>query len=128
MSLNKCMLIGNLGKDPKMVVVGGQAKCEFALATSENLGPGDKRTEWHTIVTWGKTAENCAKYLTKGRSVYVEGRLQTRSWVDKDGRSCYKTEIIASNVEFLGSREASPVQAQESANDDQEAAEAEANA
>jgi single-strand DNA-binding protein len=107
-SVNKVILIGNLGRDPELrYTQGGQAVCNFTLATTERFGGRDggtpqERTEWHRIVVWGKQAENCAQYLAKGRSVYVEGRLQTRDWEDKDGNKRRSTEITAQAVQFLG--------------------------
>ncbi|NQZ96589.1 MAG: single-stranded DNA-binding protein, partial [Myxococcales bacterium] len=110
-SVNKVILIGNLGKDPELrYTQSGQAVANFNIATTERFGGRDggemqERTEWHRIVTWGKTAENCAQYLSKGRSVYIEGRLQTRDWEDKEGNKRYTTEITALRVQFLGGRE-----------------------
>jgi single-strand DNA-binding protein len=110
MSVNKVILIGNLGKKPELrYTPGGQAVANFTLATNERFGgrdgqPAQERTEWHRIVTWGRTAENCGQYLDKGRSVYVEGRLQTREWTDKEGQKRYTTEIVAQTVQFLGGR------------------------
>ena len=107
-SVNKVILIGNLGRDPELrYTQNGQAVANFSIATSERFGGRDggepqERTEWHRIVTWGKTAENCAQYLAKGRSVYIEGRLQTRDWEDKDGNKRTTTEISAQRVQFLG--------------------------
>ena len=107
-SVNKVILIGNLGRDPELrFTQGGQAVCNFTLATTERFGGRDggapqERTEWHRIVVWGKQAENCAQYLAKGRSVYVEGRLQTRDWEDKEGNKRRSTEITALLVQFLG--------------------------
>jgi single-strand DNA-binding protein len=107
-SVNKVILIGNLGRDPELrYTQSGQAVANFTLATTERFGGregGEQReqTEWHRIVTWGKTAENCAQYLSKGRSVYVEGRIQTRDWEDKDGNKRTTTEIVAQRVQFLG--------------------------
>jgi single-strand DNA-binding protein len=106
-SVNKVILIGNLGRDPELrYTQGGQAVTNFTMATSERFtdrnGDQQERTEWHRIVVWGKTAENCAQYLAKGRSVYVEGRLQTRDWEDKDGNKRQTTEISAQRVQFLG--------------------------
>lgn len=105
--LNKVLLIGNLGKDPEFKYTpGGQAVATFSLATTEKFsdkgGQRQERTEWHNIVAWGKTAELVNQYLKKGRTVYIEGRLTTRSWDDKDGVKKYKTEIVASSVLFLG--------------------------
>ena len=110
MSVNKVILIGNLGKKPELrYTPGGQAVAQFNIATNERWGgkdgqPAHERTEWHRIVVWGRTAENCAQYLDKGRSVYVEGRLQTREWTDKEGQKKYTTEIIAQTVQFLGGK------------------------
>ena len=107
-SVNKVILIGNLGKDPELrYTQSGQAVANFNIATTERFGGRDggemqERTEWHRIVTWGKTAENCAQYLSKGRSVYIEGRIQTREWEDKEGQKRRTTEINALTVQFLG--------------------------
>jgi single-strand DNA-binding protein len=100
-------LVGNLGADPDMrYTPSGQGVCELRLATSESWndknGQRQGRTEWHRIVVWGKRAEVCSKYLSKGRQVYVEGRIQTRTYDDKDGNKRYITEIIAADVQFLG--------------------------
>ena len=106
--VNKAILIGNLGRDPELrYTQNGQAVVNFTLATSEtwnDKASGEKveRTEWHRIVVWGKTGELCAQYLTKGRSVYVEGRIQTREWEDKEGQKRRTTEINAQSVKFLG--------------------------
>ena len=106
--VNKVILIGNLGRDPELrYTKSGQAVANFSLATSESWNDkssGEKveRTEWHRIVVWGKTGENCAQYLAKGRTCYVEGRLQTREYEDKEGIKRYTTEIVANNVTFLG--------------------------
>jgi len=104
--VNKVILVGNLGADPDMrYTPSGQGVCELRLATSESWndknGQRQERTEWHRIVVWGKRAEVCSKYLSKGRQVYVEGRIQTRTYDDKDGNKRYITEIIASDVQFL---------------------------
>ncbi|MBC8524516.1 MAG: single-stranded DNA-binding protein [Chlorobium phaeobacteroides] len=107
--LNKAMLIGHLGTDPEMrVTPSGQSVVNFTLATNESFkdsgGNLQERTEWHRIVAWGKLAEICNQYLKKGRQVYVEGRLQTRSWEDnKTGEKKYTTEIICSDMQMLGS-------------------------
>lgn len=108
MSLNRVMLIGRLGNNPEMRYTGsGMAVANFNIATSENWndknGQKQERTEWHKIVVWGKLAELCGQYLSKGRQCYVEGRLQTRQWDDKDGNKRYTTEVVASQVQFLGS-------------------------
>jgi single-strand DNA-binding protein len=105
--VNKAILVGNLGSDPEMrYTPSGQGVCEFRVATNESWndknGQRQERTEWHRIVVWGKRAEVCSKYLSKGRSVYVEGRIQTRTYDDKDGNKRYITEIVAQDVQFLG--------------------------
>jgi single-strand DNA-binding protein len=107
--INKVILIGNLGADPESrATPDGQAVTHFRLATSERWtdrsGNVQERTEWHRIVTFGKLAETCREYLRKGRQVYVEGRIQTRQWDDRDGNKRYTTEIIAQVVRFLGGR------------------------
>lgn len=104
--VNKVIIVGRLGQDPEMKAVGQSATVtRLNVATSENWvskdGQKQERTEWHRIVVWGKLAEICGKYLAKGRQVYVEGRLQTRSWED-NGQKKYTTEIVASTVQFLG--------------------------
>jgi single-strand DNA-binding protein len=106
-SVNKVILIGNLGRDPELrYTQNGQAVANFTVATSERFanksGEQQERTEWHRIVAWGRTGELCAQYLSKGRSVYIEGRLQTREWEDKDGQKRTTTEINAQRVQFLG--------------------------
>lgn len=107
--VNKAILVGNLGRDPELRhTPNGQAVVNFTLATSESWtdksGERQERTEWHRIVVWGRQAEMCNQYLSKGRTVYVEGRIQTREWEDKDGNKRYTTEINASNVNFIGPR------------------------
>jgi single-strand DNA-binding protein len=107
--VNKAILVGNLGRDPELrYTQNGQAVVNFTLATSETWtdksGERVERTEWHRIVVWGKTGEMCAQYLSKGRTVYVEGRIQTREWEDKDGNKRYTTEINAQTVNFIGPR------------------------
>ncbi len=109
-SVNKVILIGNLGRDPELrYTQGGQAVTNLNIATSESFtdreGQRQERTEWHRVVVWGKQGENCAQYLSKGRSVYVEGRLETREWEDRDGNKRYTTEIKAQRVQFLGPRD-----------------------
>lgn len=109
-SVNKVILIGRLGKDPEMrFTPGGRAVTNFTMATNEYWtdqgGERQERTEWHRIVTWGKLAENCAKLLGKGKQVYIEGRLQTRSWDDRDGNKRYTTEIVANAMQILGAME-----------------------
>lgn len=105
--VNKVILVGNLGKDPEVRQISpNQTVCQFRIATGESwidkAGQKQERTEWHSIVVWGKMAEICGKYLSKGRQVYVEGRLQTRSWEDQQGQKRYTTEVIANTVQFLG--------------------------
>lgn len=106
-SVNKVILIGNLGANPDLKYLpSGTAVCELRLATNDvytdKQGVKQEKVEWHRVVVWGKVAENCSKYLEKGRAVYVEGRLQTRSWDDKEGIKRYITEIQAQQVQFLG--------------------------
>ena len=107
-SVNKAIILGNLGKDPELRNTNnGKAVTTLTIATSEVWndanGQRQEKTEWHTVVVWGKSAENCAKYLSKGRSVYVEGRIQTRKWQDKEGHDRYSTEVVADRVQFIGS-------------------------
>lgn len=109
-AVNKVILVGNLGSDPELKQTpGGQSVCEFRLATNESWkdkdGEKHDRTEWHRIIVWGKIGENCNKFLAKGRQVYLEGRIQTRSWEDKEGVKRYTTEVIARDVQFLGSKD-----------------------
>ena len=106
-SVNKVILVGNLGADPELKhTPSNRALCNLRIATTEVFkdkgGQRQEKTEWHRVTVWGDQAENCNKYLAKGRSVYVEGRLQTRSWDDKDGTKKYSTEIVAERVKFLG--------------------------
>ncbi|MBN8549484.1 MAG: single-stranded DNA-binding protein [Deltaproteobacteria bacterium] len=110
MGVNKVILLGNLGKDPELRYTTSQtAVCSFSLATGERRkdasGNWVDHTEWHNIVTFGKTAENCSNFLKKGRQAFIEGRIQTRKWQDKDGKDRYTTEIIATTVQFVGTRE-----------------------
>lgn len=107
--VNKVIIVGNLGKDPEVrFTPGGAAVANFTMATSESWtdknGQKQERTEWHRIVAWGKTAELCGEYLKKGRQAFIEGKLQTRKWTDKEGKEHYTTEIVADRVVFLGSR------------------------
>jgi single-strand DNA-binding protein len=111
--LNKVMIIGNLGADPEMrYTADGKALTSFRVAASRNYsGPdGERReeTEWFSVVTWQKLAEQCSQYLQKGRRVYVEGRLSTRSWDTPEGQRRYKTEVIAERVLFLDRAGAAP--------------------
>ncbi len=105
--VNKVILVGRLGADPELKSVGqSQSVATLSIATSESWlgkdGQKQERTEWHRVVVWGRQAENCGKHLAKGRQVYVEGRLQTRSWEDQQGQKRYTTEIVANTVQFLG--------------------------
>src|SRR5262245_13108099 len=109
MSLNKVLIIGNLGKDPEVrFTPGGRAVARFPVATSEvwsdQEGQRQERTEWHNVVVWGKQAETCGQYLSKGRQVFLEGSIRSRQYDDKDGNKRYITEVIAQRVQFLGSR------------------------
>ncbi|NBQ54633.1 MAG: single-stranded DNA-binding protein [Proteobacteria bacterium] len=106
-SLNRVLIIGNLGQDPELRYTPNQvAVATLNVATTESRPGADGQrqevTEWHRVIVWNKQAENCAKYLAKGRTVFVEGKLQTRSWEDKTGQKRYTTEIVAQNVQFLG--------------------------
>ncbi len=106
--VNKVILIGNLGADPEVrFTPSGQAVANFRIATNESWtdksGQKQERTEWHRIVVWGKLGELCGEYLKKGRQCFIEGRLQTREWTDKEGKKNWTTEIVANNVQFLGS-------------------------
>jgi single-strand DNA-binding protein len=105
-SVNKVILIGNLGADPELKYTpSNRPVCNLSVATNEvfkdKAGQRQERTEWHRVTVWGEQAEHCSKYLSKGRSVYVEGRLQTRSWDDKEGKKRYSTDIVADRVVFL---------------------------
>lgn len=108
-SLNKVMLIGRLGADPEIrYTADGTPVANFNLATDTPIKKGDQwetETEWHRIVAWRRLAEICNEYLSKGRQVYVEGRLRTRAWEDRDGNKRWTTEIIARDIVLLGSRE-----------------------
>jgi single-strand DNA-binding protein len=106
--LNKVFIIGNLGKDPEVrFTSNGRAVAKFPVATSEKWtdqeGNKQERTEWHNVVVWGKQAETCGQYLSKGRQVFVEGSIRTRQYDDKDGNKRYMTEVVARDVRFLGS-------------------------
>ena len=105
--INKVILVGNLGSDPEIrTTPGGQRVANFRMATSRSWNSQDgqrqEKTEWHSIVAWGKLADICERYLTKGKQVYVEGRLETRSWQDKEGQTRYKTEVICETMQMLG--------------------------
>ena len=109
MSVNRAILVGRLGRDPETrYTSGGQAVCNFPLATDETYkdrnGERQKRTEWHRIVVWGKQAEIAQQYLHKGSLIFVEGRIQTRQWDDREGQKRTTVEIVASNFRMLGGR------------------------
>jgi len=108
--MQKTTLIGNLGNDPEIRFTQSEIPvATFSVATTERWkdaeGNRQERTEWHRIVAWRRLGELCGEYLSKGRQVYIEGRIQTRSWEDRDGNKRYTTEIVASDVQFLGGRE-----------------------
>jgi single-strand DNA-binding protein len=107
MSINKVILVATLGADPELrYTPGGQAVCDLRMATNESYtkdGQKHESTEWHTVTVWAKQAENCAQYLSKGRQVYVEGRLKTDTY-DKEGQKHYRTKIVAQVVQFLGGK------------------------
>ena len=107
--VNKVILVGNLGRDPEVrYTKAGQAVASFSLATSEKWtdkdGEKQEKTEWHRIVAWGELGEICGEYLSKGKQVYIEGRLQTREWEGNDGNKKHTTEIVANNMTMLGQR------------------------
>jgi len=108
-SVNKVILLGNLGKDAELsYLASGQAVSKFSMATNrrwkDKNGEMQDETEWHNIVVWGKTAENLTQYLTKGRQVYVEGRIKSRTWEGRDGSKHYSTDIIANDVVLVSGR------------------------
>lgn len=107
--INKVILIGNLGNDPEVRAAGSTSVCSLSVATTRsyfNKSTNERveETEWHRVTVWGKDAENAAKYLAKGRQVYVEGRLQTREYEDKDGVTKKSTEIVAETIQYLGGK------------------------
>jgi len=111
-SVNKVILIGNLGRDPETrYTTGGDAVTNIRIATTDTwkdkAGEKQEKTEWHSVVFFGRQAEIAGEYLKKGRQIYVEGRLQTRKWQDKEGQDRYTTEIVADRMQMLGSREGS---------------------
>jgi len=118
-SVNKAILIGRLGKDPELKYTqSGDPVANFSIATDESWkdrdGEKQQRTEWHNIVAWKKLAEICGQYLKKGQQVYIEGKIQTRKWEDKDGNTRYSTEVVANNLVMLGSKPDSESQPQRS--------------
>ena len=106
--VNKVILVGRLGRDPEVrYTPNGVAIANFSIATSEewkdkDTGEKQERTEWHRIVAWRRLGEICGEYLHKGSQIYIEGRLQTRDWEDRDGNKRYTTEIVAQNMQMLG--------------------------
>lgn len=107
-SLNRVMLIGNLGKDPEVRrTAGGTAVASFSLATTEKFkkdGEWTETTEWHNVTLWARLAEIAGEYLSKGKTVYIEGRLQTRKWADKEGKDRYTTEIVGEKMQMLSGK------------------------
>ena len=107
-AVNKAIILGRLGRDPEVrYTPSGDAVCNFSVATTESwkdkqTGEKKERTEWHRCVAWRQLGEICGEYLTKGKQVYIEGRLQTRSWDDRDGNKRYTTEIVANQMTMLG--------------------------
>ena len=123
-SVNKVMLVGNLGRDPEVrFMPNGEAVCNFSIATTDSWkdksGQKQERTEWHNIVMYRKLAEIAGEYLKKGRPVYVEGRLQTRKWQTKEGQDRYTTEIIADQMQMLGGRDGGGSNTYEAMDEDQ---------
>ncbi len=115
-SVNKAILVGNLGSDPEIrYTPSGTAVANFSIATHEQWtnkdGEKGERTEWHRIVAWARLGEICGEYLHKGSQVYIEGRIQTRSWEDRDGNKRYTTEIVAQTMQMLGSPSGAPSKA-----------------
>lgn len=112
-SVNKVIIVGRLGQEPEMRSTNsGQQVCTLNIATSETWmkdGKKEEKTEWHRVILWGKQAENANKYLKKGRLVYIEGKLQTRTWQDQQGSKRFTTEILANSMQFLESMSASRV-------------------
>jgi single-strand DNA-binding protein len=125
--VNKAILVGNLGRDPEVrYSPNGQAVANVTLATSESWkdktsGEKQEKTEWHRVVFFGRLAEIAGEYLKKGAQIYVEGRLQTRKWTDKDGHDRYTTEIVANDMQMLGSRGGAGVPSNDNFNQDQPA-------
>lgn len=113
-SLNKVMIVGRLGKDPEIrYTQSGTSVCTFSMATdlkwTDKAGVKQEKTEWHRVKAWSKLADLAAQFLAKGRQAYVEGRLETREWTDKDGVKRYTTEIVADQIVFLdGKRDGAP--------------------
>lgn len=106
--VNKVILVGRLGRDPELrYTASGTAVANFSVATDERWGSGNeaqRKTEWHNVVAWSKLAEICNQYLTKGSLIFIEGRLQTRDWEDKNGNQRRTTEVVASDMKMLGGK------------------------
>lgn len=118
--LNKVMLIARLGKEPELkTTASGSTVCTFSVATNDDYkdksGADQKRTDWHNIVVWGKQAEIAAQYLKKGSQVFIEGKLQTRSW-EKDGQKHYMTEIVVLNFQMIGKGDGAPAKSSDDEN------------
>lgn len=118
--MNKAIIIGNLGKDPEhRSTTSGLSVCNFSIATTEKWkdesGEKKEKTEWHNVSVFGKLADVCSKYLTKGSKVCIEGKIQTRQWEDKNGVKRYTTEIIADHLEMLGTKQNTESQSEEPA-------------
>ncbi len=116
--VNKVILIGNLGANPEVrYTAGGQAVANLRIATTERWtdksGQRQEATEWHRVVLWGKQAEVAGQYLVKGRQVYIEGRIRTRQWQDQQGQKRFSTEVVAQNMQLLGSRGDRPAETEE---------------
>lgn len=123
MSFNKIILVGNLGRDPELrYTPQGNAVCNFSMATNEKRrdksGDSQDVTTWFRITLWGKQAENASKYLTKGSSVYIEGRLRVEEWSDRDGKGRYTLDVQATDMQFIGSRSGDEYSGSQSADAD----------
>ena len=121
--VNKAILIGNVGSDPESRQAGDRTVTNFRMATNEswkdkNTGEKVTKTEWHRIVAWGKLGEICAQYLRKGKQIYIEGRIQTREWTDKDDNRRWTTEIEANQMRMLGSKGDKPAAVPEQGGED----------
>lgn len=119
--VNKAILLGNVGREPEIrYTQSGSAVANFSVATGERRKVGGEwqdHAEWHNCTAWGKLAETCSNYLTKGKQVYIEGRIQTRKWDDKDGNTRYSTEIVAEKLVLLGGKEDKPQSRQQGPQD-----------
>ena len=119
-SVNKVILVGNLGADPEVrYTQAGKAVASFRIATTDQWTTKDsaknERTEWHSIVAWARLGEICGEYLHKGSPVYIEGKLQTRKWEDRDGNTRYTTEVVAQTMQMLGGRSEAPTRSRDEA-------------